>query len=395
MADSGNFAANFSPMQRRLITSALALIAFVVILGFLFGVFLLLRGFVSIFGGVLWPLAAAGILALILRPVVQWFNRRLKLGRIKSIALLYALVLLVMVGLVSFLAPVVFEQSVNFIERLPVLVENLRTAVNEKFPAVQEFLVRQVGEKRLESYQAALADQFSKLGEAALPAATEILEKFNALIALGTGLAIIPVYLFFFLKTDRDPTNDLKEQLSFIREDWRDDAIFLVREFATSMEAFFRGQILIGLIMGVLLAIGFSVVGVNFGIGLGLLIGALNIIPYFGTIIGLSTVLPIAYWQPDGGFGLLGMALGVFVLVQMIEGYVLTPRIMGEQTGLHPLTIIIAIFFWGTALNGILGMILAIPLTAFIVVAWRLVRRKYLDRLSDEDALPQANGGGS
>lgn len=381
-------------MQRRLITSALALIAFVVIIAFLFGVFLLLRGFVSIFGSVLWPLAAAGILALILRPVVQWFNRRLKLGRIKSIALLYALVLLAMVGLVSFLAPLVFEQSVNFLERLPVLVENLRAAVNEKFPAVQEFLVQQLGEERLEAYQSALTDQFKKLGEAALPAATEILGKFHALIALGTGLAIIPVYLFFFLKTDRDPTNDLKEQLSFIREDWRDDAIFLVREFAGSMEAFFRGQILIGLIMGVLLAIGFSVIGVNFGIGLGLLIGGLNIIPYFGTIIGLSTVLPIAYWQPDGGFALLGMALGVFVLVQMIEGYILTPRIMGEQTGLHPLTIIIAIFFWGTALNGILGMILAIPLTAFIVVAWRLVRRKYLDRLRDEDALPQKSGGG-
>ena len=71
------------------------------------------------------------------------------------------------------------------------------------------------------------------------------------------------------------------------------------------------------------------------------------------------------------------MAL-VFVVVHAIESWILTPRIMGRQTGLHPAVIIVAIFFWGTALGGILGMILAVPLTAFFVTAWRLARRKYL-----------------
>ena len=119
---------------------------------------------------------------------------------------------------------------------------------------------------------------------------------------------------------------------------------------------------------------------------LGLFIGLLNIIPYFGTMIGLATVLPIAWFQPEGGGALLaGIALAIFVAVQMLEGYFLTPRIMGNKTGLHPLTIIIAIFFWGTALGGILGMILAIPLTAFFVVAWRLLREKYLARWLDGD----------
>ena len=69
----------------------------------------------------------------------------------------------------------------------------------------------------------------------------------------------------------------------------------------------------------------------------------------------------------------------VFVVVQLIEGYVLTPRIMGERTGLHPMAIIVAVFFWGSALDGILGMILAIPLTAFLVVFWRLAKEKYIE----------------
>jgi len=206
---------------------------------------------------------------------------------------------------------------------------------------------------------------------------------------VAAGLAIIPVYVFFFLSARGDKTDDIKKQLSWVKEEVREDLIFLGTHFAHSMEAFFRGQILIGLILGVLLGAGFSIAGVSFGFPLGFFIGLLNIIPYFGTIIGLATVIPIAWFQDGGGPVLVGAALGVFVAVQMLEGYFLTPRIMGGKTGLHPLTIIIAIFFWGTALGGILGMILAIPLTAFFVVAWRLLREKYLTRwlmIDDESA---------
>ena len=74
-------------------------------------------------------------------------------------------------------------------------------------------------------------------------------------------------------------------------------------------------------------------------------------------------------------------ALVVFVVVHAVEGYVLTPKIMGGRTGLHPIVIIVAVFFWGTALGGIGGMILAIPLTAFLVVFWRLAREKYIREL--------------
>ena len=91
--------------------------------------------------------------------------------------------------------------------------------------------------------------------------------------------------------------------------------------------------------------------------------------------------LPLAYFQEGGGTVTLILVLVVFTVVQIVEGYVLTPRIMGDRTGLHPLVIIVAIFFWGSALEGILGMILAIPLTAFLVVFWRLAREKYIGEL--------------
>ena len=108
-------------------------------------------------------------------------------------------------------------------------------------------------------------------------------------------------------------------------------------------------------------------------------------VPYVALVSALLMVvffaLPVAYLQPEGGLTLVMITLGVFVAVQLIEGYVLTPRIMGDATGLHPMVIIVAIFFWGTALDGILGMVLAIPLTAFGFVAWQLLRKRYLTPL--------------
>ncbi|MDD4348831.1 MAG: AI-2E family transporter [Opitutales bacterium] len=385
------FLQGMHPFQKRLLTSAIALLSAVIILTVLFGVFLLLRAFTATFSTVLWPLATAGILALILRPVVRWIETKIKLSRTQSIAVLYLLVAMVLTGILALVLPVLFDQTVSFAKRLPGIWANLRGAFTERFPAVMELITEYIGEERMLRYQEALTSQLDELSSLILPATKDLFQRISGIIGLATGLAIVPVYLFFFLQSNRDLSADIKEQLSFVKEEWRDDLVFLIHEFAESMVAFFRGQMLICMVMGILFAIGFTISGVNFGIGLGLLIGATNLIPYLGTIIGLSTVLPIAYFQPDGGWVTVLMALSVFGIVQVLEGYVLTPKIMGKQTGLHPLTIIIAIFFWGVALGGLLGMILAIPLTAFFVVVWRLAKQKYLKRFTSADEQPDAD----
>ena len=98
-------------------------------------------------------------------------------------------------------------------------------------------------------------------------------------------------YLFYFLVTNRNLINDLEKELSFVSVSIREDIIFLLKEFVGIMVAFFRGQLLIGMIMGVGFAIGFSLSGLKFGITLGLIFGLLNVVPYLGSIIGISTVL--------------------------------------------------------------------------------------------------------
>ena len=189
---------------------------------------------------------------------------------------------------------------------------------------------------------------------------------------------VMPVYVVFFLLSPAPSQERLAGFLPFLKPQTRDDILFLVREFISILVSFFRGQLLIALLQGLLFAAGFSLAGLQYGFTLGLLLGLLNIVPYLGSLIGLSITLPLAFFQPDGELSLVFMVLGVFFGVQMIEGYLLTPKIMGDRTGLHPLAIMVAIFFWGTALSGLAGMVLAIPLTAFVMVCGRLLKAKYI-----------------
>jgi predicted PurR-regulated permease PerM len=375
----------FTEVQHRLVTTALAALSLFVIAALLYLLFRLLNAFVSGFATVLMPLAIAGILTMLLRPVVDFMAERTRLQRTGSVITLYLLVTLSLGTALWFLIPLVLEQSIQFIRALPSIYEGIRELIAARFPLLLNFINETIGEEQLanlgELVQTRLAESAQNMVVSIASVGTQY---FVSLFSIAAGVAIIPVYLFFFLRSDPVSQQNLERQLSWVNKDVREDILFLGKQFVSSIETFFQGQILVGLIMGTLLAIGFSVAGVDFGFLIGIIIGLLNIIPYLGTIIGLGTVLPIAYLQPDGGIAMALIALAIFVAVQMLEGYVLTPRIMGNRTGLHPLTIIIAIFFWGTALGGLLGMILAIPLTAFFVVAWRLLREKYLNRWTSE-----------
>ena len=256
-------------------------------------------------------------------------------------------------------------------------------AIEEKVEQI-EYLDR----KASEIHNRAMETMEKQGGEIAEKSAAVIQSAWSGLLgffAQMTYLAVIPIYLFYFLSSNRNLIDELDRELSFLSDSVREDVLFLIREFVSILVSFFRGQLMIGLLMGVGYAIGFSISGLKFGITLGLLFGLLNIVPYLGSIVGIITALLVAYLQP-GGIAetgewnvLIGCGIS-FVIVQVIESYYLTPKIMGQQTGLHPVVVMVSIFFWGTALGGILGMIFGIPLTAFIIVAWRLLCRKYFNR---------------
>jgi predicted PurR-regulated permease PerM len=368
-----------TPGQQKLVGFALGLFSLVGILTVITLGIMLLARLVGHFSNVLWPLAVAGIAALILRPVVDLLQRRLRLRRPAAVTLLYGVVVLAFGALLFAIVPALFTQLVDFLTYLPSLWERAYLELQAQYPSWIAFAQGHLEHPAVRETVDALVARGRDLLGGLIPSLWAAGGGIWHLLAFVTSAAIVPIYLFFFLLSTREPTSNLPRHFAFLPPGWRDDAVFLVREFIGIVVAFFRGQLLIGLIMGVMLAVGFSIAGLRFGLFIGLALGILNIVPYLGTIVGLSVALPLAFFQPEGGLLLLVWVLVIFTVVQLIESWFLTPRIMGRSTGLHPVTIIVAIFFWGTALGGILGMILAVPLTAFFVTAWRLAQRKYFN----------------
>jgi predicted PurR-regulated permease PerM len=288
--------------------------------------------------------------------------------------------LLPVVGFSWFFGQLLVTQAVGFVSNLPEYLEAARIWIGERLPRIVEMMQASGLDERLRdtamSQQEAIINGLQQVGLQAFSAGMNVFRRVSALL----GWAVLPVYFVYFLTAD-EIRLDGDSIFPFLKPETRKDVVYLLQEFVDIIVAFFRGQLIIAFLQGVLYAVGFSVVGLSYGFVIGLLMGMLNVIPYLGMIIGLAITIPVALFQGGGGATLVALTLVVIIVVQQIEGWFLTPKIMGDRTGLHFMAIIVAIFFWGTALGGILGMILAIPLTAFLASLWRLVREKYIPEI--------------
>ncbi|MEM8963886.1 MAG: AI-2E family transporter [Acidobacteriota bacterium] len=367
--------------QRTTVAAAITTLATLVIVAAVCGMFWLLGLFFGRFSHVILPVAVAGVLALLLDPIYDWLRRR-GLPPIPALIAVHIVVAVPLTAVVWSIGGIVVAQIDDLVTYMPKWWAQLEAWLETQWPALTTWLETNPWGQRLraaaESQQEAALDQLGSLGGRLLAMGGNVLGWIGALL----NWAVLPVYLsFLLLGGNKLATLETRDVLPFLKAETRDDVAYLASEFVSIMVAFFRGQLVIAFLQGCLFALGFSLVGLKFGLLIGLVLGFLNIVPYLGNMVGLGVALPLALFQEGGGWVLLASVLIVFAVVQVVEGYVLTPRIMGSQTGLHPMVIIIAIFFWGSALNGIAGMILAIPLTAFFVVLWRLAREKYIREL--------------
>jgi len=357
------------------ILSAVIIVAGIGLVGWVIGLF------VNRFANVFLPLAVAAVAALVFKPFYEWIRTKLHAGRVVALLLVFIAVTVPIAGLVFFFGALIVDQITDLIKALPGVWTRAVEWVQTTLPTVSTFFEENPYARELkagiEGQGAGIVSGLGTVGRQALSAGAGLISWVVGLM----GWAVFPIYFSFFLMSETTRPEQVEGILPFFKPETRKDIVYLVGEFVSIMVAFFRGQLVIASIQGLLFAIGFSLVGLNYGAVIGITLGFLNIVPYLGNIIGLGTALPIAFFQTDGGLGRVAAVLVVFAIVQAVEGYFLTPKIMGDRTGLHPVVIIIAIFFWGTALSGISGMILAIPLTAFLVVFWRLAREKYMHEL--------------
>jgi predicted PurR-regulated permease PerM len=370
-----------SDRQQRTVAVAITIVSAIVILASVLGLLWLMAIFVRTFSRVLLPLVVAGIAALVFQPYYDWLRVRFRLSVPLAIAAMILSVIIPFALFIGFFGAALIRELVEAIKQFPTWWEQLTKKLAQDWPDIKVFFEENpIGKKIagvMQGQDRALGDVLEYFATTGVAAGANVAQRIGGLFSW----AITPIYFIFFLIADRKDVSRLENHLPFLKSETRKDVVFLAQEFVNIVVAFFRGQIIIAFLQGLLFAIGFTAVGLKYGAVLGFALGFLNVIPYLGSMVGLSITLPLAYFQDGGGLVTLCCVIAVFLVVQSIEGYILTPKIMGDRTGLHPMAIIFAIFFWGTALGGILGMILAIPLTAFLVVFWRLAKENYISEI--------------
>lgn len=364
----------FSPIQKKVVAWALVALSLLILVAILIGIGALAIKFIAVFNSVIWPIVIALLLAMLLQPVCD-FLERMHFPRPLAIFSIFLLLIALAAGILMFLVPAIVNQTAELVHQIPVLWGKLL----ENFPLLAEWIEERFKEGGL--IEQIKGDQqfgvhLKALAAATLPKLQLVWGKAEGLFAQTVAAAVVPIYFYYLINERHDLIGKFENEFAnVVPKRVIADVAFLMRQFRDIILAFFRGQFIVVTCYGIILAIGFFIAGLPGSIFFGLCLGYLNMIPYFGTVVGLGVILPLAFFS--GGFGLLVWVLAVFGIAQLAESYYLTPKIMEQHTGLHPMVIMISIFFWAIALDGILGMVLAVPLTAFFVVFWRLIKKRF------------------
>lgn len=321
----------------------------------------------SLVRGVAVPVVMALIIAYALNPVVSFLEER-GLKRRWGTLLCFALGLLVFVGFVLYLIPVFREQA----DKLP---DFIKRASVKLIPWVQDVFGISVPDL-IRERTSAIAEEAASVLQEAGPAMAKMLGAFASntarVIVTVLGLLVVPVIAFFFV-TDYPAIVGRFKGLIPRR------AVGLVsRRFSEVDEvlsAFIRGQLTVGAILSVIYSTGLSFARLEMAIVIGLITGFGNMVPYVGTTLGilLSLVAVVLSWQ---GPWQLAVIAGTFLTAQLLEGLVITPRVVGHRVGLTPVAVIIAILAFAE-LFGFLGVLLAVPTTAVLKVVAQVLLSRY------------------
>lgn len=359
---------------------------------------------VALLQPLLLPVAVAGVLAYLLEPVVTWLTRR-RLPRLLAAVIVFGTFMLGGVLVIVGAIPTIYTESVKFSVALPGYLERGWSSVDdfleknlEKLPQIGPrptptpnpkppgFPQDNVQKSSFERYKdnpyvqqslQYLKDQLPSLAQRSWAVLTTSLTGVFGAFGVLIGLLIVPIYLFFFLKESPRIASSWSNYLPLRRSEFKDELVIVLTEINGYLINFFRGQLVVALINGALVATGLSILGLQFGIIIGLGMAIFGIIPYVGYIVCWVPAVLIAFVQFNDWAHPIWVTVIFFLFIAQIDGLVTTPRIVGNSVGLHPMTVIVSVFLWTIVLGGPLGAILAIPLTATLKV---LMHRYVWDR---------------
>lgn len=348
-------------------------------IGFWVGAFALLLLFLWLFSGVLLPFVAAFIIAYLLDPLADRLQR-LGLSRLAATLLILTGCVTIFVLILILIVPVLSHQLAEFIHVLPDLLNKLQALIvasggqiarQYAGPLLQRFGLGGTG-----------TDIRASVGDLAAQAASWVAVFLNsllthgfALISLVSLLVVTPVVAFYMLL---DYHQMIAAVEALVPPRHRAVVRQLAQQIDQAMAGFLRGQSLVCLILGCWYGIGLSLIGLNFGLLIGISGGFLSFIPYVGSFTALIVASIVAIAQGWPHWNLLAMTLGVIVTGQLVEGNILSPKLVGDRVGVHPVWLIFALLAFGSVF-GFTGLIIAVPVAAAAGVILRFAISSYRD----------------
>lgn len=313
---------------------------------------------------VLVPFFLAWLIAYLMFPLVKFFQYRCHLKyRIVGILLSFFVVGLVLTGVFMLMVPPMVEESLRVKDLLVAYLSHSQLVSNIP-DAIEDFVRSHLSVDDIKGI--VTQDGFMDGVKATLPKVWDVITQSISVVSSMFSLTMVLLYTLFILL---DYEVICRSWPGLIPERYRHFAVQLVADVEDGMNKYFRGQAMVALCVGVLFSIGFLIIGFPMAVGLGMFIGLLNMVPYLQLLGFVPTILLAIVKAADTGqnfWVILLLALVVFAVVQMIQDTFLTPKIMGHVTGLNSAIILLSLSVWGSLL-GILGMIIALPLTTLLI----------------------------
>jgi len=377
---------------------------------------------------VLVPLAVAGIVAYLLDPIVTWLQHR-GLSRIKAVISVFASFIIILTALGFLIVPPIAKQVSDAFHDKEEIARKATTAMTEVKDApwlkplinyASEKVNPETGATHIETeaittdvvVQTANGDAYAKpdyqyrwqfliskyaaqIAQTVTGWFSEGSSKILGMLGLTIGFVMAPIYLYYFLKESSSIKAHWHEYVPLKASRFKNEVVDSLQEINGYLISFFRGQMLVAFIDGILVGIALWIFGLPYALVIGLAMAVLGVIPYIGNIICLIPACLIAFvhfghidnqnFLGSSPWAYVLAVVAIFLVVQQINSLLTAPKIVGDSVGLHPMTVIFSMLFWSLLLGGFIGALLAVPMTAAIKV---LFRRYIWERKMQEEISP-------
>ncbi|HUV87586.1 MAG TPA: AI-2E family transporter [bacterium] len=328
--------------------------------------------FFSLIWKLLFPFVAAFVIAYLLSPIVAALDERGVPRGLSAFVLILLALMAVAAALLMIVPPVIGQitKLVASLNNLPGQMEAFIEKANNWFSSLEEYEPSPYAKPIIDNLILRAQDLFAALFERALAFVTSL----SRLATHIVNIIITPIITFYLLR-------DMPKIKGWVRERvprrFLDEAVETYQEIDRVLAGFIRGQFIVSAVEASFVAVGLTVIGVEYALLLGIFAGFANMVPYVGTYIGALPAVIVILMGPDVGTRLL-WALLLYVVVNIFDGHILAPRIVGRRVGLHPVVTMVAMLV-GAKFFGVVGFLAAVPVTATLKILARKLERRYLE----------------